>query len=138
MLAHLLPQNQKMIVHPYKSKEPQFEDYIIGSYITPSTTQEYPETELSKSKFKCDKCEATFVYEHTLNTHKSQDHLSRYLKFELFTNFDYFGGVKNTNKIKPVIGPVEEVIIDHSKLKIVFMNVNSLVSPLKRSRAARH
>ena len=135
MVAHLIPQDQEMIVHPYKSKEPQFEDYIIGSYITPSTSQEHPETELSKSKLKCDKCGTTFAYEHTLNIHKSQDHLSRDLRFELFENFDYFGGVKKTNKIKPVTGPVEEVIIDHSKLKVVFMNVNSLVSPRKRARA---
>ena len=34
-----------------------------------------------------------------------------------------------------MVGPVEEITIDHSKLKIVFMNVNSLVSPIKRSRA---
>ena len=54
------PKDQNMIVHPYKSKEPQFEDYIIGSYITPSITQEKPETELLRPKFKCDKCSATF------------------------------------------------------------------------------
>ena len=63
------------------------------------------------------------------------DHLTHDSKFELFSNFDYFGGLKNTKEAIPVVGPVEEIIVDHSKLKIVFMNVNSLVSPLKRSKA---
>ena len=52
---------------------------------------------------------------------------------DFFTSFEYFGGRKNTKKPKPVIGPVEEVIVNHTKLKIVFINVNSIVSPLKRS-----
>jgi hypothetical protein len=123
-----------MIVHPHKPREPQFEDYIIGSYITPAIHSR-PETDLLMPKHRCDKCSSTFEYEHTLKTHLAMDHLTHDSKFELFSNFDYFGGLKNTKEAIPVVGPVEEIIVDHSKLKIVFMSVNSLVSPLKRSKA---
>ena len=49
----------RMIVHPQKLKEPQFEDYIIG---TPALLLK-PEMDLYAPKHKCDKCNSTFEYE---------------------------------------------------------------------------
>jgi hypothetical protein len=123
-----------MLVHPNKPKEPQFEDHIIGPYITPAIYSK-PETDLLTPKHKCDKCSSAFEYKHTLRTHQIVDHLTQDSKFELFSNFDYFGNLRNTKEATPVVGPIEEIIVDHTKLKVTFMNVNSLVSPLKRSRA---
>ena len=123
-----------MIVHPHKPKDPQFEDYIIGTYITPMMKTK-PETDTHVPTHTCDKCSSPFDYEHTLKVHLSTVHLGPDTEFEFFSNFDYFGGLKKTREITPIVGPIEETIVNHSKLKVVFMNVNSLVSPVKRYKA---
>ena len=82
--------------------------------------------------YSCEKCGKEFEYKQTLNSHTEEDHLTKNTKMEFFSTFEYFGHKKGRGPkiIKDKIG---EVIIDNSKLKTVFINANSIVSPYKRS-----
>ena len=82
---------------------------------------------------KCDLCYRSFLYDYSLKRHKKSDHLHKDTVFESGFAFGYFGKVKKPNK-KPrqIKGEVEEVIIANEKLRLVSMNVFSLVSPEKK------
>ena len=80
----------------------------------------------------CDKCDKKFDYKKSLNTHIEDHHLTKNTKMEPFPSFKYFGHPKGKGP-KLVEGPVEELIVDNNKLKTVFINANSIVSPYKRS-----
>ena len=51
---------------------------------------------------------------------------------EFFSTFKYFGYEKGKGP-KIIKDKIDEIIIDNSKLKTVFINANSIVSPYKRS-----
>ena len=58
-----------------------------------------------------------------------------YDEFENFELFEYFGNVISRRKEVPITTPIEETLVSHNKLKVVFMNVNSLILPNKRIKA---
>ena len=79
--------------------------------------------------YRCDKCIISYDYEHTLLRHKKHEHLNPDTDFnEYFASFSYIGYVKNNPKVvEPIVGKIEETIVNNTKLKIIYMNVNSLV-----------
>jgi hypothetical protein len=79
--------------------------------------------------YRCDKCIRSYDYEHTLLRHKKHEHLNPDTDFnEYFASFSYIGYVKNNPKVvEPIVGKIEETIVNNTKLKIIYMNVNSLV-----------
>ena len=86
-----------------------------------------------KTIHKCDQCNRQFLYEYGLKRHIRSDHLHKKTVFEPFTGFGYFGKVKKPDK-KPrrIKGEIEEIIVANDKLKIVSMNVFSLVPVEKK------
>ena len=86
-----------------------------------------------KPVYKCDKCIRQFQYEYGLKRHMRSDHLHKNTVFESGFVFGYFGKVKKPDK-KPrkIKGEIEEVIVDKEKLKLISMNVFSLVPPEKK------
>ena len=86
-----------------------------------------------KPIYKCDQCSRSFLYDYSLKRHRKGDHLHKDTVFESGFAFGYFGKVKKPNK-KPrqIKGEVEEVIIANDKLRLVSMNVFSLVPPEKK------
>ena len=87
----------------------------------------------TKPIHKCDLCNRAFLYDYSLKRHIRSDHLHKDTVFESGFSFGYFGQVKKPNK-KPrqIKGEVEEIVVANDKLKIVTMNVFSLVPPEKK------
>ena len=87
----------------------------------------------------CDRCTTSFDYEHDLLRHKKLDHLNPDTDFkQYFADFSYLGSVKNTPKeAEPVVGKIEEIIVNNKVLKIVYMNVNSIQSKNKQQKVGR-
>ena len=92
-----------------------------------------PPNKPGKPIHKCGKCNRQFQYEYGLKRHMRSDHLHKNTVMESGFVFGDFGKVKkpdiNPRKIK---GEIEEVIVDKETLKLVSMNVFSLVPPEKK------
>ena len=82
--------------------------------------------------YRCEKCGREFDYKQTLDVHSEEDHLTKNTKMEFFSTFKYFGHKKGKGP-KIIKDKIREVIVDNNKLKTVFINANSIVSPYKRS-----
>ena len=101
----------------------------------PSRTEIYHNP--SKTIHKCDRCGLIFPYDHSLKRHLRRDHLHKDTIFESMDleGVEYFGTVKKVAKEPvPIVGAVEEVIVPHKKLRIVSINVFSLVSVKRKLR----
>ena len=111
----------------------------------PETEPSPKKTELdpSSKEFRCEKCEATFDYECTMRNHNTTAHPASSQaeaeindpKYDKYDNFEYFGDLMTNKEEIPIASPVKETIVSHTKLKITYMNVNSLVSPIKKLKA---
>ena len=101
-------------------------------YITPKLLP-LPDQPIILPTHLCGRCDKIYEYEYALRSHLRTDHLNPDTEMSNFTNFEYLGCKKNKKKPTPVVGQVKEVFVKHTKLKTVFMNINSIVSPIKRS-----
>ena len=86
-----------------------------------------------KPTHRCDQCKQTFQYNYSLKRHLKRDHLHKKTVFEPYSTFKYFGAVKKEPKKPTTIeGAIEEVIVPHTRLKLVSMNVFTLESPQRK------
>ena len=92
----------------------------------------------SEKVHSCDQCNRQFLYDYSLRRHIKSDHLHKETILEPFSSFGYFGKVKKPDK-KPrrIKGEIKEVIVANEKLKIVSMNVFSLV-PMEKKLFVRN
>ena len=125
-----------MIVHPSKVKakflDRLTEEFASMPYIVPKLLP-LPVGPIILPSHQCCKCIKVFEHEHSLRTHLLSDHLNHDTEMSKFPNFEYFGGKINTKKPNAIVGPVQDVIVNNTELKVCFMNVNSIASSLKRS-----
>ena len=107
-----------------------------------SQSQSHPLASLRRQKgeivHSCDQCNRQFLYDYSLKRHIRSDHLHKETIFEPYSGFGYFGKVKKPDK-KPrrIKGEIKEVIVANEKLKIVSMNVFSLV-PMEKKLFVRN
>ena len=102
-----------------------------------SQSRSHPLASLRRQKSEkvhsCDQCNRQFLYDYSLRRHIRSDHLHKETILEPYSSFGYFGKVKKPDK-KPrrIKGEIREVIVANEKLKIVAMNVFSLVPVEKK------
>ena len=124
-----------MIVHKSKLRFPDAisEEFASMPYLTPKLLP-LPHQPIIVPSHKCDKCHSTFGYESSLRSHLRNDHLTPETEMSTFPNFQYLGGKNSKARVsRPFKGQMQEVIVKNSKLKTVFLNVNGIGGPLKRS-----
>ena len=103
----------------------------------PEENKSHPLASLRRQKREkvhtCDQCNRTFQYDYSLKRHIRSDHLHQETVFEPFSTFGYFGEViKKKKKPRQIKGEIAQAIVSHDKLKMVSMNVFSLVPPEKK------
>ena len=119
-----------MIVDPSKHRDPI--EYEFASMPYMPVMLSLPAMPETTPCHHCDKRDKKFDYKKSLNDHIEDDHLTKNTKMGFFSSFKYFGHPKGKGP-KLVEGPIEELIVDNNKLKTVFINANSIISPYKRS-----